>query len=1502
MKINIGALLTVDSKADKALKETKALGENLKYANAQSELLAKTMGKTGSNAAKKAGAFNDRDGISTKENRGAKGVSGQRGAAGRDMAGLRDASDSTSGIVAAYATAAANMFAITAAFKALSDAAKVQQLREGLELVGAQSGVTLGLVSKNLEKVTGYGISAAEAMKSVASATAAGFSGKEIERLGTVARGAAVALGRDMSDAMDRLTRGSIKLEPELLDELGIMTRIDDAVRAYADAHDKAKSSLTQTERRQAFLNAVLEEGESKFGSIAESVPISAFDKLNASMKNMATGGIGELVKFLNPLVELLTQMPALIMLPMAGLLTSVANKLIPGANAQLEKFERKAMAAGKAVQNSLKYKNIRIDQMDYTIDAARDRARDRLGIAVGAEDDRKIGTLKAERALVLEKIAKERELLALAIKQNNVAEERIRLNNIAAGKAAVAAYSSGINLTEKNQRSEAAVAKKGFSFNMQALSAQQFERTQIELAAREGDVKGQAIAGLKGVRAQFASIIPTVLTYRSALIAANIEAGKGTPILLGVRTAWAAATASAFAFGVTAKLAIQGLVAAIPIIGWILTAITIAASAWDFFKSEKDKAMEGLKEQLKEILKTVDKVNEEIDRFREKGQYGRAFEAEIGNLSEVYNKLKEIVYLKDKVEKPKTTTTKLIGWTAGQLAGGDEDTKKALSSTFDRIASFKGTDFTMKLAHNMRIAKENGQDWLALMQPTVDGADAISKSWTDISEAVKSGGQAIRKFWGDDFFKTDYTEIANTFRTITTELKAQDQYITDPIAKTQAASDVISKFVAGGKDMFLEMDRVYGTGSSKFVDEFTELAAAQAEITTLTKVGDEKSLATAKELTAQLAIRQEKFKNLIEASGVLQKIATEEFKIKLATINLEAAKSAVVLQELRNTARTVNNSIAASKQAIERMKIAQGFDILQGYDKVDAIKNAQVEYNNAKDIASLKNSVIDREFELAALQKELMLQKARLELTDAESQFTQKYYKDGRLNSTATINSDDSVNAGYLADTLSLNIRRQIVTLYEKVETTSSAINTAQKDANDRDVAAKAQALALAKETFRTSLNNLKKTQDITTATLDLELKIAAAKRQSFMNSAELQRTKQINDAARTAFGSLDQLGELRQAKDKAILDQWKTIFDELDRRKREQNNIDNLRGSMNAATEMRDNYVKNNAATELVDNANDVLATRTREYDAAVLAQTTSGLAAADAIAAHAEALRNATNLITDINNVPGWLDKKLDRAGQDRTRANASVGMNMVGAGEEFRGLLDERWGQVGQSVYGGDFKKFLEKEDIALMKQAAQQMKELSIVTEGITSVTSAFHSELSAAFSSIIDGSKDAGEAFGDMALSMLKMIADLISQLIAMQLIKAAAGIPGLGFLGAGAAGGVMPMANGGIMSRSAGGLQGVINKPTYLVGEGRYNEAVVPLPNGRAIPVQMHGNNTSSNSVQVNINMTQTGETKTDSKGPDMNNLGAAVAAAVQKELQAQKAPGGILSRYGVA
>jgi len=82
-------------------------------------------------------------------------------------------------------------------------------------------------------------------------------------------------------------------------------------------------------------------------------------------------------------------------------------------------------------------------------------------------------------------------------------------------------------------------------------------------------------------------------------------------------------------------------------------------------------------------------------------------------------------------------------------------------------------------------------------------------------------------------------------------------------------------------------------------------------------------------------------------------------------------------------------------------------------------------------------------------------------------------------------------------------------------------------------------------------------------------------------------------------------------------------------------------------------------------------------------------------------------------------------------------------------------------------------------------------------------------------------------------------------------------------------------------------------------VGEGRYNEAVVPLPNGRAIPVQMHGGQGQNNNVTVNISMDGQGNSK---EAPDLTSLGGLVAQAVQRELQEQKRPGGILNRYGAA
>ena len=91
------------------------------------------------------------------------------------------------------------------------------------------------------------------------------------------------------TDALQRVVRGAAKLEPELLDELGIFTRIDPAVRKYADSVGRSASSLTNFERRQAFANAVIEEGTRKFRDVDISTKTTAesFEKLAATVINL---------------------------------------------------------------------------------------------------------------------------------------------------------------------------------------------------------------------------------------------------------------------------------------------------------------------------------------------------------------------------------------------------------------------------------------------------------------------------------------------------------------------------------------------------------------------------------------------------------------------------------------------------------------------------------------------------------------------------------------------------------------------------------------------------------------------------------------------------------------------------------------------------------------------------------------------------------------------------------------------------------------------------------------------------------------------------------------------------------------------------------------------------------------------------------------------------------------------------------------------------------------
>ena len=239
--------------------------------------------------------------------RGAKGV-GQAGlSASKGFSKMRDSMGGSNGLVSAYAILAANIFAATAAFNALRRAAQVEQLEKGLRLVGAAAGQNLPDVAQGLRDITGAAISSEQAMRATALAMSAGFRSDQLIQLTKVAKGASIALGRDMGDALDRLVRGTAKLEPEILDELGIMVRLDDAVQNYADRLGLAAGQVTQFDRRQAFLNATIEQGLKKFEDLSQGVESNPYDKLAASLADLqkafingtsAVTGLGSAVEF----------------------------------------------------------------------------------------------------------------------------------------------------------------------------------------------------------------------------------------------------------------------------------------------------------------------------------------------------------------------------------------------------------------------------------------------------------------------------------------------------------------------------------------------------------------------------------------------------------------------------------------------------------------------------------------------------------------------------------------------------------------------------------------------------------------------------------------------------------------------------------------------------------------------------------------------------------------------------------------------------------------------------------------------------------------------------------------------------------------------------------------------------------------------------------------------------------------------------------------------------
>ena len=253
------------------------------------------------------------------------------------------------GLVRAYALLAANVFALTAAFGVLSRASQVEVLITSIERLEVVSGKSITNVGRDLQAASRGALDFASSLRSVSLATSAGFNSDQIARLGEVATNASISLGRNLADGLDRIFRGVIKVEPELLDEIGLFVRVNEAATKYAADLGVAATDLTEFQRRQAFANEALEQGEKKFGVFADIDP-APLDRLSASLIDISQSALGFVTDALNPLLNFLVNNSSVLIGVFGAIVFSLLRQVVPA----LGTFALNATQAAEQAQTKL--------------------------------------------------------------------------------------------------------------------------------------------------------------------------------------------------------------------------------------------------------------------------------------------------------------------------------------------------------------------------------------------------------------------------------------------------------------------------------------------------------------------------------------------------------------------------------------------------------------------------------------------------------------------------------------------------------------------------------------------------------------------------------------------------------------------------------------------------------------------------------------------------------------------------------------------------------------------------------------------------------------------------------------------------------------------------------------------------------------------------------------------------------------------------------------------
>jgi hypothetical protein len=1408
------------------------------------------------------------------------------------------------GLVPAYATLAAQLFAISAAFQFLKDAGNLQTLQAGQVAYAAATGIAMRTLTNDIIAATEAQISFQDAASAASIGVAAGLSTDQMTKLGKAAKDTSVILGRDVTDSFNRLVRGVTKAEPELLDELGIILRLKDATENYKRALG-IEGELSSYQRSQAVTAEVLGQVEEKYSKIIDIIDpgVNKFNKLGKAFDDIIIEIKGFVAVFAGSFADVLIKTPQLAAAGIALLSKGVISAAIPGLNDLSGKLKSTADQAKDSFESATK-------------DLKRFQA-----------------ATKAAKLFDDDAIKELRDLTALDAKQLLARE------GITSGRGGLGMLTSG---------------------NIDELTNNQIKGIRRAVKLGEGAYKDMT----REVRRDFLRMLDDIELANNASmkkIAVDIDVAgrKGELAFKRLETTAKRAYSGIVA---AASFAAKWVGRIFSFAGWIGLIFTLYEVAKGFLGvqeevSETEKEFDRLQSKLQSLTSDYEKFAQVQEVLLKDGAELTSVYSSFGNLVGALGTgdfvlsaqalSKEFKNFGDQIKETTQNAAELGDMAASALspkmmletrgasaivgAGLFENSAKAAKEAKMSFGDYiKTLDEDSPVRNFAKLLTQQNDAWklndnvLAKSSKTANAYFALVKQVVD----GDGGFEAL----ADEKFVQNLLQQRDAFLAVSKEVGPYTKQLNDfknsfkdyinTLAPTKPAEDLLSQIqtirtaIAAIKE-----DQQDG----KLPEEYqTQLTALEAQETVLNNI---LSRENAREKTAE-ELKRKRIDAARGASKAEKQVLDSQNKSQDITTNINNLIQDNLDILALSAAKEKNELLPTEKQRYELNELIVETLRAQQRAQDDLTKSIQVQ-NKLKDIEKDKNYDIT-EARIEAMKATDGLVGAEKSLADIAARRSNFSIQLAAANETIAALTDKQ---GKLSEGLTdddqdrLDKAEQQVRLL-KVENdlldTQTRLVKEQEAVRKLGQAQQVRAVKLATRNLILSAGltaGQKRRADQAAKVADLENSIFE------LRERDALLTKQINDANRVGTQLKEEELALNQANrqqleaELAILRQMDTAMEQYRLAIASgfesglQKAINDLiTGAEGSFTDALLNVVKS-VYTSLANK----LAERFTDSIIDAISQTSigskifGGLTLQGKIAAGHQ--QGAATVKTAIDGSAATfattLNTSFTTGGQTLAAAISTACQMCVCKDENMpREAGDGIVQTVGNQVNDA-------RDAAATAEEAGTKIAEpLEKAVEGVNealNTESTFTSTIKEVFTSFGSSVRKFGGQLFDFIRSFGGTLTKFLSSFIS-GLSGAGAGagnfLATIGsavmsiFTGGAAANGGIAM--GGIRAYASGGI---VSAPTIgLVGEGKYNEAIVPLPDGKAIPVDLGKNamgGGQNNNVVVNVSMNSDGSSQTQTQqadGDQAGRLGNFIAKAVQQELQNQKRSGGILNPYGAA